>query len=145
MEDLGLSAAEALQAGARRLRIALVEGCETLSSTGRNYASAIRRARRDFMLSDAEMRRIFERRIVADELEGRARSLPSGERPELVVVLAQPAAGKSTAVRDIEDSFQSRGGAVPLIADDYMKYHPQFNELHDLDDFTAGDHIYPVA
>ncbi|MFI9537483.1 zeta toxin family protein [Nocardia fusca] len=54
-------------------------------------------------------------------------------------------AGKSTAIRSIVASFRDRGGVVPLIADNYMRYHPMFAELRALDDFTAGDHLYPTA
>ncbi|MEU4841123.1 zeta toxin family protein [Nocardia testacea] len=98
-----------------------------------------------YKLSDHDMNRIFEQRIVPEELEVPGRATAATGRPRLVVALAQPGAGKSTAIRTIVASFRDRGGAVPLIADNYMRYHPMFAELRALDDFTAGDHLYPTA
>lgn len=91
------------------------------------------------------MHRIFEERIVPEQLDIPGRATAARGRPRLVVALGQPGAGKSTAIRTIAGSFRERGGAVPLIADNYMRYHPLFAELRARNDFTAGDHLYPIA
>ncbi|MEU7631135.1 zeta toxin family protein [Nocardia sp. NPDC049220] len=122
--------------------MALSRGGARVSATGHGFADAIREADRAYRLSDREMRRIFAERIVPEQLGGASGSL---RRPELVVVTGQSAAGKTTAIREIADTFHDRNGAVVLIADNYMPYHPLFRELQADDDFTAGDHIYPIA
>ncbi|WP_373284367.1 zeta toxin family protein [Nocardia paucivorans] len=88
------------------------------------------------------MRHIFEEQIVRELLDGTAVPL---RRPELIVVSGQPAAGKTTVIHRLARSYRDRGGAVVLIADDYMRYHPRFHRLRVRDDSTAGDHIYPFA
>ncbi|WP_327150098.1 zeta toxin family protein [Nocardia sp. NBC_01329] len=88
------------------------------------------------------MARRFDGRIVPETF-GNARG--NLWRPEFVVVTGQSAAGKSTVIREVADSFRNRGGAVVLIGDDLMKFHPRYAELRVRDDFTAGDHIYPTA
>ncbi|WP_280233436.1 zeta toxin family protein [Nocardia cyriacigeorgica] len=105
-------------------------------------AGTVRDVAETFVLSDREMARRFDDKVIPETF-GDARG--NLQRPELVVVTGQSAAGKSTVVRQIADSFRDRGGAVVLIGDDLMKIHPRYAELRVRDDFTAGDHIYPTA
>ncbi|WP_433491452.1 zeta toxin family protein [Nocardia grenadensis] len=131
--------------GACRIGNAIYSASGELRGTVHGLASELRKSALRFALSDHDMRRIFETRIVPEQLDIPGRTKAATERPRLVVALAQPGAGKSTAIRAIVASFGDRGGAVPLIADDYMRYHPMFAELRAHDDFTAGDHLYPTA
>ncbi|WP_327097442.1 zeta toxin family protein [Nocardia vinacea] len=137
----GSEVAAALRQVLYRLEAAFGSAGASLSGTGHRFADAVRDASRAYQLSDQQMRRIFDERIVPEQLGGASGSV---RRPELVVVTGQPASGKSTAIREIADSFHDRN-AVILIADNYMPYHPWFHELRARDDFTAGDHIYPIA
>ncbi|MEV5840114.1 zeta toxin family protein [Nocardia sp. NPDC052112] len=138
----GSEVAAALRQVLCRLEAAFGSAGTSLSGTGHRFADAVRDAGRAYDLSDQQMRRIFDERIVPEQLGGASGSV---RRPELVVVTGQPAAGKSTAIREIADSFHGRNGVAVLIADNYMPYHPWFHELRARDDFTAGDHIYPIA
>ncbi|MCX0270158.1 zeta toxin family protein [Nocardia zapadnayensis] len=131
--------------GVRRIGNAIYTASGELSRSGHEFADQLRKGALRFALSDHDMRRIFETRIVPEQLDVPGRATATVGRPRLVVALAQPGAGKSTAIRAIVASFRDRGGAVPLIADNYMRYHPMFAELRALDDFTAGDHLYPTA
>lgn len=131
--------------GVRRIGNAIYTASGELSRSGHEFADQLRKGALRFALSDHDMRRIFETRIVPEQLDIPGRATAAVGRPRLVVALAQPGAGKSTAIRAIVASFRDRGGAVPLIADNYMRYHPMFAELRALDDFTAGDHLYPTA
>lgn len=131
--------------GAGRIGNAIYSAGGELGRYGHEFADQLRRSALRFALSDHDMRRIFETRIVPEQLDIPGRTRAAAGRPRLVVALAQPGAGKSTAIRTIVASFRDRGGAVPLIADNYMRYHPMFAELRARDDFTAGDHLYPTA
>ncbi|WP_063059317.1 zeta toxin family protein [Nocardia sienata] len=131
--------------GFGRIGNAIYTASGEISRSGRYFADRLRKSALRFALSDHDMCRIFEQRIVPEQLDVPGRATAAVGRPRLVVALAQPGAGKSTAIRSIVASFRDRGGAVPLIADNYMRYHPMFAELRALDDFTAGDHLYPIA
>lgn len=131
--------------GACRIGNAIYSASGELSRSGHEFANRLRHSTLRFALSDHDMRRIFETRIVPEQLDIPGRTRAARGQPRLVVALAQPGAGKSTAIKAIVASFGNRGGAVPLIADNYMRYHPMFAELRALDDFTAGDHLYPTA
>lgn len=136
------AAAATLSRGTRRLEVALGRAGANLGCTIHGLADTTRDIARRVRLSDQEMQRIFEDQIVPERLGGAAGGV---RRPELVVVTGQPAAGKTTVIRELVQSFREHDGAVALIADDYMQYHPLFHELRVRDDFTAGDHIYPFA
>ncbi|OQS14239.1 hypothetical protein B0T36_14565 [Nocardia donostiensis] len=116
-----------------------------LSRFGHDFAHNLRESAHSYALSDHDMHRIFEERIVPEQLDVPGRSTGASGQLRLIVELGQPGAGKSTAIDTVAASFRDRGGAVPLIADNYMPYHPLFAELRARDDFTAGDHLYPIA
>ncbi|MGW5386938.1 zeta toxin family protein [Nocardia sp. NPDC003963] len=131
--------------GLGRIRDAVHLGTDKWSRTGHDFAHHLRSSAQRYRLSDRDMRFIFEREIIPQHLEIPVGGGRISERPTVTAVVGQPGAGKSVTIRAIADSFRERGGAVRLIADDYMRHHPDFAELRARDDFTAGDHLYPIA
>lgn len=73
-------------------------------------------------LSAAELREIFDRDIAPTLTAGGAAEL----HPSVVFVGAQPGAGKSRAIATVRDE---RPGTVPIIGDDFRRFHPDYRDL----------------
>ncbi|MGW1738285.1 zeta toxin family protein [Nocardia sp. NPDC001965] len=71
------------------------------------------------------------------------RLLTSMERPTLVLVSAQPGAGKTTAVHEILESFADRGGAARVAGDAYRKYHSDYERVLAENAVTTGRPFLP--
>ncbi|WP_063038911.1 zeta toxin family protein [Nocardia pseudovaccinii] len=96
----------------------------------------------EYVLTDDQIQQIFHEQIIPEMLTG-AERVPESDRPELVVVGGQMGAGKSTAIRQLLDSFEGRGGAVHLTADDFFRFHPKYAELMAGTDHDGVRHITP--
>ncbi|WP_280436798.1 zeta toxin family protein [Nocardia carnea] len=93
---------------------------------------------------DHDTRTIFEERIVPELLTGP--NLRPVERPKLFVFVGQAGAGKSTAIREIFDDVNQNGdGAVTLQFDEFLRYHPHFEEIRRQDEFSAHDKLKPIT
>lgn len=92
-------------------------------------------------LTDEEMRDIFDRRIAPELLSGATRS----QEPTMIVVGGQPGAGKSTTIRRLHDEFQSKGGAIQIIVDDFKVFHPTYARLLAWDEVATNNIIQPIA
>ncbi|MFF3567979.1 zeta toxin family protein [Nocardia jiangxiensis] len=87
-----------------------------------------------------ELDRIFHEEIIPGLLSDAA-SVPSSEKPELVVVGGQMGAGKSTMIAEIKDSFADRGSVLHLSGDDFFRFHPRYEELMAQRDPDAIRHL----
>ncbi|WP_280420622.1 zeta toxin family protein [Nocardia carnea] len=93
---------------------------------------------------DHDTRTIFEERIVPELLTGP--NLRPVERPKFFVFLGQAGAGKSTAITEIFDDVNQNGdGAVTLQFDEFLRYHPHFEEIRRQDEFSAHDKLKPIT
>ncbi|MGA5579469.1 zeta toxin family protein [Streptomyces koyangensis] len=79
---------------------------------------------RDYYLTEEELRRHFEARVRDFVFSGYARQ----DRPVLVLVGGQPAAGKSQAMAGAEQRHADRQ-LVPLTGDELRAFHPRYEEL----------------
>lgn len=93
--------------------------------------------RLSYQLSDAENDRIFQTRIVPDELEG----APSQRSPVVVFVGGQTGAGKTALTELVQPILDRRGGAVNINMDTYNPYHPAYASLRARDPETASAHV----
>lgn len=73
-------------------------------------------------LSADELREIFDRDIAPTLIAGGAAEL----HPSVVFVGAQPGAGKSRSIADVHGD---RPAAVPVIGDDFRRFHPDYRDL----------------
>ncbi|WP_432973768.1 zeta toxin family protein [Dactylosporangium sp. CA-233914] len=89
---------------------------------------------RRYLLSDEQSQRIFNTRIVPNEL---ARGVPQDD-PIVVFVAGQPGAGKTRTTQAVQDRLDERGGAVVVNSDFYKPYHPQYGRLLAEDDRNAA-------
>ncbi|MGW1740739.1 zeta toxin family protein [Nocardia sp. NPDC001965] len=131
--------------GLGRIRHTLHTATDYWSRTGHHFAGRLREGVQRYALSERDMQRIFDKEIVPEHLEAAVGGRKTSGRLVLTTVVGQPGAGKTTTVRAVAESFRGRGEAVPLIADNYVRHHPEFAALRDCDDFTTGDHLYPIA
>src|SRR5687768_9539580 len=76
-----------------------------------------------YLLDDAESARIFDERIVPDQLAGTPH-----EQPVVVIVGGQPGDGKATITALAKAVLNRRGRPVILSAAAYEPYHPRFHE-----------------
>ncbi|MEW2153280.1 zeta toxin family protein [Streptomyces albidoflavus] len=79
---------------------------------------------RDYYLTEEELRSHFEARVRDFVFSGYARQ----DRPVLVLVGGQPAAGKSQAMAGAEQRHADRQ-LVPLTGDELRAFHPRYEEL----------------
>ncbi|ORY69990.1 zeta toxin [Pseudomassariella vexata] len=89
-----------------------------------------------YILSQSELRAIFERDIVPAELEtGKLRTrlatnAETTQRPLAVLVVGQTGAGKTRIAPTIKQAIRScRGEPAHFIADTYKTYHPAYTRL----------------
>ena len=75
-------------------------------------------------LSQVELERIFERRI-RPGFDAHLSKL-SSFNPVLIMVGAQPGAGKSRSMNRVLTEY---AGAIPVIGDDFRRHHPAYNNL----------------
>lgn len=78
-----------------------------------------------YLLSEAESRRIFRRRIAPQLMSGREPQ----DTPTVVVLVGQPGAGKTRVAAVVADQLNQRGGFVDIDTDLYKPYHPAYNRL----------------
>ncbi|GAA1866671.1 zeta toxin family protein [Pseudonocardia alni] len=83
-----------------------------------------------YRLSEADNERIFRDLIIPTRLSGYQRQ----DRPVVVVLMAQPGAGKSKFAGEIRDALRTDGGAVEIDSDLYKPFHPQYAHLMKTDD-----------
>lgn len=83
-----------------------------------------------YRLTAEENERIFRDEIVPSRL---ARFEPR-EQPVLVVLMAQPGAGKSAHAARVRAELAAEGGAVEVDSDLYKPFHPHYAELMATDD-----------
>lgn len=83
-----------------------------------------------YRLSEADNERIFRDLIIPTRLSGYQRQ----DRPVVVVLMAQPGAGKSKFAGEIRDALRANGGAVEIDSDLYKPFHPQYAHLMKTDD-----------
>jgi len=83
-----------------------------------------------YRLSAEENERVFREEIVPLRL---ARFEPQ-DQPLLIVLMAQPGAGKSAHAARIRAELASEGGVVEIDSDLYKPFHPDYHELMATDD-----------
>ncbi|MBN9739398.1 MULTISPECIES: zeta toxin family protein [unclassified Pseudonocardia] len=83
-----------------------------------------------YRLSEPDNERIFRDRIVPTRLSGYL----SHDHPVVVVLMAQPGAGKSKFAAEIREVLRGDGGAVEIDSDLYKPFHPQYARLMRTDD-----------
>ncbi|WNI20423.1 zeta toxin family protein [Streptomyces sp. ITFR-16] len=81
-------------------------------------------------LPQPENERIFNERIVPDQLEGR---VPQ-QTPTVVFLIGQPGAGKSRLTELVAAALNRHGGFVDIDSDLYKPYHPSYDDLMAQDD-----------
>lgn len=89
-------------------------------------------------LTEAELRRIFETRIIHDVFDGVEPS--QREHPLAVMIGGQPGAGKTGAIFRLSKDLQAQSGekAIVIDGDALRQYHPHFFEFNRIDDRKAG-------
>ncbi|GAB05725.1 putative ABC-type ATPase [Gordonia amarae] len=100
------------------------------------------RDREQYLLSDADSRRIFDERIVPTEFAGVA----GVDHPVVHFFGGQPGAGKSvvqasvmSAIIAAEDiGAEGIGAVAAIIGDDFRPHHPAFHRLLTIDDEAAA-------
>ena len=83
-----------------------------------------------YRLSAEENERVFREEIVPLRLAG----FEPQDQPVLIVLMAQPGAGKSAHAGRIRMLLASDGGVVEIDSDLYKPFHPDYHELMATDD-----------
>lgn len=102
--------------------------------------TAADRSAADYLLPEAENRRIFHQEIVPDKMWG----IQPQQQPVVVFLVGQPGAGKSRVSAMVATVLNARGGFVDIDSDLYKPYHPDYDALMAEDDklmaaFTRAD------
>jgi UDP-N-acetylglucosamine kinase len=92
-----------------------------------------------YTLPERQNERIFLDSIVPQLL---AQAVPQ-DHPVLVIVGAQPGAGKTGVTGNILDLLAQRGGAAHIDMDRYNPYHPSHNWIRYSDPARADAHLRP--
>ncbi|MFI5534484.1 zeta toxin family protein [Kitasatospora sp. NPDC051853] len=85
-------------------------------------------------LAAARWQRILDERILPSALHA---AVPQN-RPVMVLVAGQPAAGKTSTADFVHTGLGARGGAVRVASDLYKPFHPAYQSLVAADPRTAG-------
>ncbi|MGF1600089.1 MAG: zeta toxin family protein [Acidimicrobiales bacterium] len=93
-------------------------------------------------LSADTLEQLFQTHIAADL--GRYQAVAVA-RPQLVVIGGQPGSGKSSGAYRYIQKFHDQGGLVPIIGDDYRRFHPQFLDVLTTDDTNLAGTTGPAA
>ncbi|HET9658057.1 MAG TPA: zeta toxin family protein [Kineosporiaceae bacterium] len=67
------------------------------------------------------------------------------EQPVVIVLSAQPAAGKTAITRLLRATFDDSGGAVGVDVDELIAFHPDLPGLRAADELTAEDLVHADA
>lgn len=81
---------------------------------------------RRYTLSNEEAKKIFEEDIKPRYFNS---SLKSQEKPDLVLVGGQPAAGKTLPLLKNKQKFQDKGGVLIINGDDFRGAHPKIEQI----------------
>lgn len=67
------------------------------------------------------------------------------EHPEVTFLVAQPGAGVSGRHADIQHEFDERGGVVPVVAESFRPYHPDYERTRAFSPQDLADVTDPAA
>ncbi len=79
-----------------------------------------------YTLTDAESKRIFEEDIKPRYFNS---SIKSQDKPNLVMVGGQPAAGKTLPLLKNKQKFENKGGVLIINGDDFRGAHPKIEQI----------------
>lgn len=93
-------------------------------------------------LDQVTLERLFRTHVIADLTRHRSTAVA---RPHLIVVGGQPGSGKSSSAHSYAKEFSDQGGIVPVIGDDYRRFHPRFLDVITTDDTNLAATTGPAA
>lgn len=99
-------------------------------------------AQSPYLLPDKKSQEIFERDIAPFWF---AHGKPQ-QRPRMIVVMAQPGAGKTAITRLLREDFAAEGDAVSVEVDSLKRFHPELTALQrEFDEVAADEYVQADA